>query len=165
MRGTTPAHTPAAMSSSGSSDQPSPILSDHVDSEIRRRSAAVAASSFRELARSSATRPGMNVSVSVSRYWTLSSAGMGSKAPKMTALWNWNDDSNPLRATSTPSSVVTAMATGAPAATSRSQGEPVEPWMTSSSPIRANPMGNISGCPSRTSAIVASGVLSSSSSS
>ncbi|MDT4931078.1 MAG: hypothetical protein QOF92_3945 [Pseudonocardiales bacterium] len=47
---------------------------------------------------------------------------------------------------------------------SASHGEPVDPWMTNSSPMRAKPVGNTTGWPSRTSAIVASGVLSRSSS-
>ena len=60
--------------------------------------------------------------------------------------------------------MVTETAAGAPADSTRIHGEPVDPWMTISSPTLAKPVGKITGCPSRTSATVASGVLSRSSS-
>ena len=65
----------------------------------------------------------------------------------------------------TPSTVVIATAAAAPVESARIHGEPVDPWMTSSSPTLAKPVGKITGWPSRTSATVANGVLSSSSSS
>ena len=60
--------------------------------------------------------------------------------------------------------MVTETAAATPVASVRIHGEPVDPWMTSSSPTRANPVGKITGCPSCTSATVASGVLARSSS-
>ena len=96
---------------------------------------------------------------------TLSASGTRWKTPKTTALRYRKEDSNPLRATTTPSNAVTATAAQAPADNARIHGEPVDPWMTSSSSTLAKPVGKITGCPSRTSATVASGVLSRSSSS
>ncbi|WP_264023522.1 hypothetical protein [Mycolicibacterium pyrenivorans] len=86
LNGTAPAQAPAATSSSGSSGQPPLTFSDQLSSPIASRNAMVAASSLRLLGRSSATRPGMKVSVRASRYAAFCSAPTTSNVPKTTAL-------------------------------------------------------------------------------
>lgn len=79
-------------------------------------------------ARTSALRPGINVSVMMSRARRFAFASLiVVHCPNSTALRYRIDDSNAERTTTSPSNAVTAKLVGAPAARRRSQVDPVEP--------------------------------------
>src|SRR4051794_40612525 len=140
--GTTPAQTGRSRSAASSSGNPSDTLTDH--SVSGSASTAVAASSFADGGRAPSS-PGSNASTSTARPCSFAGPCRAAKEPNSIAQRYCIDDSNWLRATTTPSSRVTVAQVGAPSARIRIARDAVDPCTSSRSPSRAQPSGTTTG--------------------